>query len=224
VIRLEVLAGEEALAERAAVRIREAAEDAVRERGSFAWAISGGATPLPTFRRLDLAWPRTTTFQVDERVAPGGHPDRNLTWAVASLPAGAVPTLRPMPVEGAEESLETGAAAYAATLPTRLDLAQLGLGQDGHTASLVPGDAVLEVHDRDVAVTGPYEGRRRMTLTYPAIDRARHVLWIVSGEVKADALRRLLERDGSIPAARVSAEDQLVLADAAATGWHEGQT
>jgi 6-phosphogluconolactonase len=224
VIHLEVLDDPDALAERAATRIREAATEAIRERGSFAWAISGGATPLETFRRLDLPWSLTTTFQVDERVAPAGHPDRNLTWTAASLPPGAAATLRPMPVEAAEEDLEAGAAAYAASLPERLDLAQLGLGSDGHTASLVPGDAVLDVGDRDVAMTGPYEGRRRMTMTYPALERARHVLWIVSGEAKAGALRRLLERDGSIPAARVAVEDQLVLADAAAAGWHEGQT
>lgn len=213
-IRLEVLPDAEALAARAAATIGEAAEEAVAARGSFLWAASGGSTPLATFRRLGLPWSRTRTYQVDERVAPAEHRDRNLTTLRAALPPEGVATLRAMPVEADE--LEAAAVSYARSLPERLDLIHLGIGDDGHTASLVPGDPVLDVLDRDVAVTGEYRGRRRMTLTYPMLDRARWVIWIVAGAAKADALGRLLAGDGSIPAGRVAADDQMVLADVAA--------
>ena len=119
-----------------------------------------------------------------------------------------------MPVT--EPEVESAAAAYAGELPERLDLVHLGLGDDGHTASLVPGDRVLGVTDRDVALTGEYMGRRRMTLTYPVLDRAREILWLVTGEDKADVVRLLRDHDGSIPAGRVSAERALLLADEAA--------
>jgi 6-phosphogluconolactonase len=216
VIRLEVLDDGGALAGRAATEIARAAAEAIAERGRFVWAVSGGATPLETFRRTRLPWDRTSTFQVDERVAPSGHPDRNLTALTEAFPARASSTLRPMPVEA--EDLEEAGARYAGSLPERFDLVQLGVGEDGHTASLVPGDPVLDVHDRDVAVTGAYRGRRRMTLTYPPLDRARRILWLVIGREKATPLAALLGGDRSIPAARVAAGDQLVLADAAAAG------
>ena len=112
--------------------------------------------------------------------------------------------------------VQRAAARYAASLPPSLDLVHLGLGPDGHTASLLPGDPVLDVRDRLVAVTREYEGRRRMTLTYPALDSAREVVWLVAGASKRDALAKLLARDESIPAARVAAARQLVVADAAA--------
>ena len=105
------------------------------------------------------------------------------------------------------------APATARSLPDRLDLVHLGLGDDGHTASLVPDCAALGIVDRDVAISREYEGRRRMTLTYPAIDRAREVLWVVTGEDKAEALAKLLAGDESIPAARVRAPAQTVLTD-----------
>lgn len=213
-IRLEVLADAEELAELAAARIQAAAAEAVAGRGSFVWAVSGGTTPLATFRRLELPWAVTTTFQVDERIAPTGHPDRNLTGALAALPPAAAETVRPMSAEW--DDADEAAAAYAASLPDRFDVVQLGLGDDGHTASLVPRDPVLAVRDRDVAVTGEYQGRRRITLTYPPLDRARQVLWIVEGASKAAALAQLLDRDRSIPAGRVAASDQVVLADRAA--------
>jgi 6-phosphogluconolactonase/glucosamine-6-phosphate isomerase/deaminase len=211
VIRFEVLEDAILLAERAAAAIQEIAAEAVSEHGGFAWAISGGSTPLRTLASLSLPWERTATFQVDERVAPAGDPDRNLRGATAALPAEGAATLRPMPVEA--EDLDAAAEAYASLLPGRLEVVQLGLGEDGHTASLIPGDPVLEVRNRDVAVTGEYRGRRRMTLTYPPLGRARSIVWIVSGAAKEDALARLLARDRSIPAARVAADDQLVLAD-----------
>jgi 6-phosphogluconolactonase/glucosamine-6-phosphate isomerase/deaminase len=162
-----------------------------------------------------MPWAHTTIYQVDERAAPDGDPDRNLTHLRESL-AGAPAAVKAMPVEG--EELEAAAAAYAANLPDRFDLVHLGLGDDGHTASLVPGDPVLEVADRLVAVTEEYRGRRRLTLTYPGLARAAQILWLVTGADKAEPLRRLLAGDRSIPAGRVEAARSLIVADRAAAG------
>jgi 6-phosphogluconolactonase len=171
----------------------------------------------------DVPWRAVHVAQVDERVAPAGHPDRNLTHLRESLlnhsalPPGQV---HEMPVESSD--LEIAAAQYAATLaqiagsPPLLDLVHLGLGPDGHTASLVPGDPVLDIEDADVALTRPYQGRRRMTLTYSIINRSRSVLWVVTGSEKARALSRLFNGDYSIPAGRIRPEQALVLADQAA--------
>ncbi len=222
------MADAEAAARRGAERIAAEAHDAVASRGRFALAVSGGRTPwrmLELLARLELPWSALHVFQVDERVAPAGHADRNWTRLHAALagPAAAGAQLHPMPVEA--EDLEAGAAAYAAELaacagqPPILDLVHLGLGGDGHTASLVPGDPVLAVSDRDVALTGgAYQGRRRMTLTFPALGRARALLWVVTGAEKAEALSRLRVGDASIPAGRVPPSRAEILADAAAAG------
>jgi len=162
----------------------------------------------------DEPWNQTAIYQVDERVAAAGDPDRNLTHLLASLPDGSGADVHPMPVE--DEDLEAAAAAYARSLPGRFDLVHLGLGPDGHTASLVPGDPVLDITDRDVAVTREYQGRRRMTLTYPTLDRAHEILWLVTGEDKVDALRRLRAGDRSIPGGRIAAANALIFADGAA--------
>ncbi len=189
-------------------------------RGSFSIALSGGRTPRRMLELLDpeaLVGDGVSVFQVDERVAPDGDPDRNLTQIHAALPGAALRRVRPMPV--LDPDLEAAAARYAEQLPDRLDLVHLGLGPDGHTASLVPGDAVLDVDDRLVAPTaGEYQGRRRMTLTYPALDAARRIMWLVSGEDKRDALSLLLAGDRSIPAGKVSALDGVVVCDRAAAG------
>jgi 6-phosphogluconolactonase len=172
---------------------------------------------LPLIDPDALAGEAVSIFQVDERVAPDGDPDRNLSGQRAALPAAAVERLRPMPV--LDRDLDAAAARYEAELPATLDLVHLGLGPDGHTASLVPGDSVLEVRDRRVALTaGEYQGRRRMTLTYPALEAARRILWLVTGEDKRDALERLRARDRSIPAGRVVAADAVVVCDRGAAG------
>lgn len=215
-LEIEVLPDRDAVAERAAEHVAELAAAAVAERGRFTFAVSGGNTPWQMFADLagTMPWEKVTIFQVDERVAPDGDEERNLTHLLRALPPGGAADVRAMPVWA--DDLEEGASRYASSLPDRLDLVHLGLGPDGHTASLVPGDPVLDVDDRDVATTGEYQGRRRMTLTYPALDRARRILWLVTGEDKADAVRLLRDHDGSIPAGRVSAERALLLADEAA--------
>jgi 6-phosphogluconolactonase len=179
----------------------------------FVIAVSGGSTPLQMFR--ELARVPMRVVQVDERVAPAGHPDQNLTHLRENWPA----EIYPMPVE--EPDLDAAAKSYAKTLEQIapvLDLVHLGLGADGHTASLVPGDPVLDVTDRDVTITGVYQGRRRMTLTYPAINRARQILWLVTGAEKVEMLRRLLAGDPTIPAGRVRQNQALVFVDRAAAG------
>jgi 6-phosphogluconolactonase len=208
----------DAVARRGAEVVAETAASAIQARGRFTFAVSGGRSPWAMFAELAgaLDWRNVAIFQVDERVAPDGDPDRNLTHLLASLPPAAVAAVQAMPV-GADD-LEDAAASYARSLPEAFDLVHLGVGPDGHTASLVPGDPVLDVDDRDVALTGVYQGRRRMTLTYPALDRARRILWLVTGDDKRDALRRLRDGDRSIPAGRVSREQALVLADVAAAG------
>ena len=218
-LEIEVFPDGAAVAERGAQIVAAAAAAAVSERGRFTLALSGGHTPWAMLTSLDdrMAWENVTIFQVDERVAPDGDPDRNLTQLQRALPAGGAADVRPLPVWAAED-LDAAAAVYANSLPDRLDLVHLGLGSDGHTASLVPDDPVLDVVDRDVAVTGAYQGRRRMTLTYPPINRARRILWLVTGEDKVDALARLRAGDATIPAGRISTANALVVADAAAAG------
>jgi 6-phosphogluconolactonase len=227
-VNFEVFKDADSVARAAAATIAADARAAVAARGRFTLAVSGGHTPWIMLRALaddDVPWAGVHVFQVDERVAPAGDPDRNLTHLRESLLQHAPmrpDQIHPMPVE--EADLEAAAAQYALTLreiagsPPALDLAHLGLGPDGHTASLVPGDAVLDVADEDVALTGLYQGRRRMTLTFPAINRARRVLWVVTGSEKVEMLRRLREGDLSIPAGRVRREGALVLADKTAAG------
>ncbi len=213
---VRVLADADATAQAGAELLAQVASEAVASRGRCDAAVSGGRTPEVMFERLaalDVPWDRVTLYQVDERVAPPGDPSRNLTNLLASLGTDTV-RVRAMGVNDAD--LDAAAAAYAAGLPPRLDVVHLGLGPDGHTASLVPGDPVLDVVDRLVALTQPYQSHRRMTLTYPALARADLLLWLVTGEEKRDALAKLRAGDTSIPAGRVSAARSVVLADAAA--------
>lgn len=231
-MKINVFPDAGAAALEAARFVAESARRAVAERGTFTMAVSGGSTPWLMMEALagqDVPWERFHVLQIDERVAPDGDPDRNLTHLRESLLANApLPPERvhAMPVES--DDLEAAAARYADTLesvagsPPVLDIAHLGIGPDGHTASLVPGDPALEVNDAEVAVTGPYQGRRRMTLTYPALDRARRVLWLITGAGKATMLVRLRDGDKAIPAGRVRADQAVVFADrAAAAGLEE---
>ncbi|MCB8914726.1 MAG: 6-phosphogluconolactonase [Thermoleophilales bacterium] len=200
-----VVADAEAAAVEAARIVELAAEAAIADRGRFNFAVSGGKTPWRMLELLadsGLNWTRTSLFQVDERVAPTGSVQRNLTHLVLTLPLVCQAAIRPMPV--GDDDLASAASGYEYSLPDRFDLVHLGMGPDGHTASLIPGDPILEVTDRQVAVTsGDYQGTRRMSLTYKAIDRARQILFLVTGEGKEDALARLIAGDESIPAGRV---------------------
>jgi 6-phosphogluconolactonase len=225
-MKIEVLPDADAVAQRAAVIIAEEARAAVAARGRFIIAVSGGHTPWQMLRDLagqQVPWDKVHIVQVDERVAPAGDPDRNLTHLRESLLSHA--PLKPeqilaMPVEDAD--LEAAAKRYAQTLQQIagttpvLDLAHLGLGPDGHTASLVPGDPVLGITDADVGITGVYQERRRMTLTYPMLNRARRILWLVTGESKVDMLVKLQGSDPTIPAGRIRADIATVLTDLAA--------
>ncbi len=225
-MNLSVYADAESAAQAAAGIIASAARDAVSARGRFVMAVSGGRTPWIMLRALaneKVPWESVHVVQVDERVAPAGDPDRNLTHLSASL-LEHTPMRREhihaMPVEAAD--LETAAQQYAATLceisgsPPKLDLVHLGLGPDGHTASLVPGDPVLDVTSADVALTGIYQGRRRMTLTYPVINRAQRIVWLVTGEEKVPMLARLRRGDQAIPAGRIRRRRAVIVADRAA--------
>jgi 6-phosphogluconolactonase len=225
---IEVYADSDAVAREAAKLIAKEAQEAVATRGKFVMAVSGGKTPWVMLRDLakeDVPWKGVHVVQVDERVAAEGDPDRNLTHLRESLLEHAPlrsDQIYAMPVES--ENLEAACARYALILetiagsPAVLDLVHLGLGPDGHTASLVPGDPVLDVKDSDVALTGIYQNRRRMTLTYPIINRSRRVLWLATGGEKAGMLARLQAGDVSIPAGRVSRDRAVILADRAAAG------
>jgi 6-phosphogluconolactonase len=225
-MQIELLEDDAAVARRGAVLVAAEARAAVAARGRFVVAFSGGSTPWQMLSALageDVPWAGVQVVQVDERVAPPGDPDRNLTHLRESLLAHAPlrpEQIHPMPVE--ETDLQAAAARYARTLqelagvPAVLDLAHLGLGPDGHTASLVPGDPVLDVTDADVAVTGVYQKRRRLTLTYPILNRSRRILWLVTGASKVEMLARLRAGDPTIPAGRVSQDQATVVADRAA--------
>jgi 6-phosphogluconolactonase len=233
-MKIEVLADAEAVARKAAEVIAAEVRSAVAIRGQCVLAVSGGRTPWIMLRRLsdfDMPWDKLHVVQVDERIAPSNDSDRNLTHLRERL-LGHVPLpadrIHAMPVEASD--LEAAAVQYATSLrtiagsPPVIDVVHLGLGSDGHTASLVPGDPVLNVVDADVALTGVYQGRRRMTLTYPILDRARCIIWVVTGSEKSAALVRLRDGDRSIPAGMVRRDHAMMLADrAAAEGLQQRQ-
>ena len=218
-IELEVVADEKAAARRAAELIAAAGAASAADHGFFSMAMSGGRSPWAMLAILgeleEMPWDRTELFQVDERIASPGSEERNLTHMVLGLSMDHQSTLRPMPVT--QRDLDGAARDYETHLPDPIDLVHLGLGPDGHTASLVPGDPVLDVTDRRVALTETaYQGHRRMTLTYPALHEARRIVWLVTGADKRDALAKLLAGDISIPAGRVENEEMVLVADEAA--------
>jgi len=222
-MNIEALPDADSVARAGAAFTAAEARAAVAARGRFIMAVSGGRTPWKMLRALadePMPWADVHVVQVDERVAPDGDPDRNLTHLRESLLAHCPldpEQVHAMPVEWSD--LEAACERYALTLreiagsPAVLDLAHLGLGPDGHTASLVPGDPVLDITTADVALTAIYQGRRRMTLTYPLLNRSRRILWLVTGHEKADMLPRLRDGDPSIPAGRISRQQSVVLAD-----------
>ena len=222
----KVLNDADSVAIEAARIIAAHAREAVAARGRFILAVSGGRTPWQMLRVLaneEVPWAALHVVQVDERLAPPGDADRNLTHLRESLISHtSLPShqIYAMPVEAGDSA----AAKYANTLeqiagmPPVLDLVHLGLGADGHTASLIPGDPVLAVMNRDVALTGIYQNRNRLTLTYPIINRARRILWVVTGGEKAEMLGRLCAGDSSIPAGLICRDFASVLADQAAAG------
>ncbi|MBV6509060.1 MAG: 6-phosphogluconolactonase [Acidimicrobiales bacterium] len=220
--------GAAAAASRCAELLAELARQAIEARGMFTVAVSGGRTPwtmLEQYATADIPWERVQLFQVDERIAPDGDPARNLTGLQRSFvePSG-IPAanVHPMPVTATD--LASAAADYASELvevcgePPLLDVAHLGLGDDGHTASLVPGDPVLAIRDRTVALTGPYQGHRRMTLTLPTLNHARHVLFLGVGEAKSALIDRLLSGDTTIPAGLIDQTRALLVTDRAGAG------
>ena len=221
---VEVRRSGDDVAAAAAAHLAARARAAVSGHGAFCVALSGGRTPWKMLEHLiglALPWAGVHVFQVDEREAPDGHADRNATRLAAILGRSGLPdaNLHLMPVT--DENPGRACDAYARTIARygragRLDLVHLGLGEDGHTASLVPGDPALGVADRDVTMAGPYQGRRRMTLTYPAIHRAAERMWVVTGASKAAMLARLRAGDGTIPGGRVSRRNSIVFADDAA--------
>ena len=215
-----------ATAAMAADWLTERITEDVTARGRCVIALSGGETPWKTLEELitrQVPWHALQVVQVDERVVAGDDPRRNFTRMYELLcKRGRLDTkhLHPMPVERPDPDL--AAREYAKTLatvagsPPILDIVQLGLGADGHTASLLPGGATLKIADRDVAATEAYSGTRRITLTLPCINRARAHCWLITGTQKAARLRELLAGRTEIPAVKVSRDNAVVFADAAA--------
>ncbi len=219
-MRLDVEPDAEAAARRAAAEIVAAAAEAIEARGRFTLALSGGRTPARMLELLadaDIDWDRVDLYQVDERIAPAGDPARNLVQLEAALldHLAVLPEFEPIPVEA--DDLAAAADEYAESLPPDFDLIHLGLGADGHTASLVPADPVLDAR-APVAITEAYQGHRRMTLTYPVLNAARRLVYLVTGADKAHALELLLAGDHGIPAGRVARERAIVVADREAAG------
>jgi len=226
-LRLTVASDPLSVARAAARQLAKLCAHSVARRGRAVIALSGGETPwsmLTALRELDMPWDRLYVAQVDERVAPDGDAQRNLTRLLELLvTSGCLSRDRLLAMPVTERDLDHAALVYQQELervagaPATLDVVHLGLGADGHTASLVPGDPVIEVTEQDVAVSQPYAGHRRMTLTLPALSRARQRLWLVTGAAKSNALRELLDGRGHGPAIRLPREHSSIFVDAAAS-------
>ena len=220
-MRINVVDDAEQLAWEVASFIAARLASAIDERGRAVVAFSGGSTPAAMLRRLaatEVDWSAVTVFQVDERIAPDGSEDRNATMLNRELLDAVAAQAYLMPVT--RDRVDTAAESYALLIGDVcggvLDVAHLGLGGDGHTASLVPGDPVVDEIHADVAVTGEYQGRRRMTMTLPLLNRARAVVWEVAGAGKAGAVAKLVAGDAGIPAAGVIQDHATLFVDAAA--------
>ncbi len=227
-LKTEIFSSADQVAEGAAAYLEQLIRETLTQKKTFSMAISGGRTPwemLKILSKVSLPWQRVNLFQVDERIAPDGHADRNLTQLFQALEGSPLVTrLRIFPMPVTAEDLDLASQEYAnliheITEGEGLDLIHLGMGSDGHTASLVPGDGVLEVKDREVACTDNlYQGRIRMTLTYPLLNSAKQILWIVTGAEKQEMVQRLLKQDASIPAGIVNQANALLMVDSAAFG------
>ncbi|MEO0492177.1 MAG: 6-phosphogluconolactonase [Actinomycetota bacterium] len=226
-IRVRLSATAQGAADDAAAWVAARAVEAIERDGRFVWAVSGGSTPalfldaLTIHDRVD--WSAVHLFQVDERIAPAGSNDRNDTM-IRHRFVDHVPAVHyhPMPVETDDQGSAlvdhlTDLERLTGT-PARLDLIQLGLGDDGHTASLVPGDPVLDA-DGDLAITAEYKGTRRWTMTVPLINRAHERLFLVTGAGKDDALGRLAEGDPGVPGSLITADRTFLATDRRISGF-----
>lgn len=215
------------VAKEAAIYIADRIRENIAKKGFFTMAISGGRTPWAMIKALaqeDLPWEKVFLFQVDERIAPDAHPDRNLTQLFKAIEGSKlVLRLNIFPMRVNAEDLEEACEEYENHIKRmtgngKLDLVHLGIGTDGHTASLVPNDPVLEIKDQGVAVTNTeYQGRKRMTLTYPLINQAEKILWVITGAEKAEMLNRLLHLDPSIPAGKIDQQHAILLTEESAS-------
>jgi 6-phosphogluconolactonase len=179
-------------------------------RKRFSIAVSGGSTPARMLRELaahPLPWDRVDVFQVDERVAPDGHRDRNAGQLTPLISVGARVHLMPV----TDDDLVAASARYATLLPDVIDIVHLGIGDDGHTASWPPGVDVDE--SVPVTIVGPYRDRVRMTLTEPVVNRAGEVMFLAPGADKRPWVERVLAGDDTIPAGRVRHDHTTIIVD-----------
>lgn len=206
-----------AAARACAAHLAQALRDGLARRSRGALALSGGRSApllLDLLARHDLRWDLIDLYQVDERIAPDGDPARNAGVLLAAF--GALPA-RLHCYEVSDPDLRGALERYSRSLPDRFDAIHLGLGADGHCASLVPGDAVLDARGVAVAPSAdPYEGHRRVTLTYDGLARTERIVWLVVGADKRDALSALVRDDPTIPASLVRGGTQRIVCDTAA--------
>jgi 6-phosphogluconolactonase len=210
----------------AAAFIAECLRHAVKERGLATLAVSGGRSPWGMFERLadeSVDWNRVHVLQVDERIVPLDDKARNWSHFLQGCLAERIPqeNQHPMPVE---EDAELAVGRYSATLlqwagvPPQLDVVHLGIGEDGHTASLFADDVLLEDRRHWVGVSRVYEGHRRLTLTLPVLNSARTIVWFAVGARRRDVLKRLRDGDQAIPAGHVQRDRAVAFTDADAAG------
>jgi 6-phosphogluconolactonase len=221
-VKLVVQATYTEAARSAAEEIARLLREAINTRGMASLALSGGKTPREMVEHLsatDVQWQNVQLFQVDERAVPLDDPARN--WSTFGPLVDRLPSTNchPMPVERADADTEySSVLSHVLGSPAHLDVVHLGLGVDGHTASLVPGDPVVAERDREVSWVAAYQGHRRLTLTQPVLTGAGRQVWLVRGKSKAGALRELVEGRSDAPAGHVIAFDtSVVFADAAAS-------
>lgn len=219
-------------------RVVEAAVAAIEERGIFRIALSGGGTPKTVYpmlleprRRDQVDWSRVEFFWGDERTVPPDDPESNFGVAYQMLIAH-LPNVRPDRIhrmQAEAPDLDLAALSYESELrlafnargaePPEFDLIWLGMGPDGHTASLFPGSDALDESERWVVGNwAPGPQAWRMTLTYPVLNGARRVIFAVEGANKADALRAIRAGGSGLPAERVAGDQVEWLVDAAAAG------